>query len=169
MADENVGSVHDRLMELGAELTLDTVRHIAAGDLKPIPQDELLKGVEPTPAPKIFKEDCRIDWQQPARNIHNHVRGLSPYPAAWCEMKLYENQEEPATTVKVLETRITTNTDLGLRPGELALSGKKAYAGTQDGAIELVLVQPAGKRPMAAVDYLRGLRIGENGRSPFFF
>jgi len=167
--DENVGSVHDRLMELGAELTLDTVRHIAAGDLKPIPQDELLKGVEPTPAPKIFKEDCRIDWQQPARNIHNQVRGLSPYPAAWCEMKLYENQEEPATTVKVLETRITTNTDLGLRPGELVLSGKKAYAGTHDGAIELVLVQPAGKRPMAAVDYLRGLRIGENGRSPFFF
>ena len=59
--------------------------------------------------------------------------------------------------------------DLVLAPGELALYGKRAYAGTKDGLIELLLVQPAGKRPMSAVDYMRGLRIGENGRSPFFF
>ena len=167
--DENVGSVHDRLMELGAELTLDTVRHLAAGDLTPIPQEDLLKGVEPTPAPKIFKEDCRIDWTGPASEIHNHVRGLSPYPAAWCEMKLYEDQTDAATTVKVLETRKTSDIELDIRPGQLVLSGKHAYAGTADGALELVTVQPAGKRPMPAVDYLRGLRIGENRRAPFFF
>lgn len=167
--DENVGSVHDRLMSLGAELTLDTVRHIAIGDLKLIPQEQLLKGLSPTPAPKIFKEDCRIDWNRPAYEIHNHVRGLSPYPAAWCEMKLFEDQNEAATTVKVLETRKTEWSDPELSPGQLFLYGKRAYAGTKDGAIELLLVQPAGKRPMPAVDYLRGLRIGENGRNPFFF
>lgn len=167
--DENVGSVHDRLMELGAELTLDTVRHIAAGDLTPIPQDKLMEGLAPTPAPKIFKEDCRIDWTKSANEIHNHVRGLSPYPAAWCDMKLFADQVETATTVKVLETRMSEIPDLVLAPGELALYGKRAYAGTKDGLIELLLVQPAGKRPMSAVDYMRGLRIGENGRSPFFF
>lgn len=167
--DENVGSVHDRLMELGAELTLDTVQHIAAGDLTPIPQDKLMEGLAPTPAPKIFKEDCRIDWTKSANEIHNHVRGLSPYPAAWCDMKLFADQAETATTVKVLETRMSEIPDLVLAPGELALYGKRAYAGTKDGLIELLLVQPAGKRPMSAVDYMRGLRIGENGRSPFFF
>lgn len=166
--DENAGSVHDRLMALGAELTLDTVRHIAAGDLEPIPQDKLLKGVEPTPAPKIFKEDCRIDWTRGAQAVHNHVRGLAPYPAAWTEMRLFKDQAEAETTVKILETRLARQGAPALQPGELALVGKKAYAGTGDGAIELVQLQAAGKRPMAAPDYLRGLRIGENGRAPYF-
>lgn len=80
--DEPVGDVHDRLMDIGARLTLDTVGHIIAGDLTPIPQESLLQGEEPTPAPKIYKEDCLIDWNRPARQVHNHVRGLSPYPAA---------------------------------------------------------------------------------------
>lgn len=93
--DEDAGSVHDRLMELGATLTIDTIEHILAGDLKPIPQDELLKGEEPTPAPKIFKDTCRIDWNSPARDIHNHVRGLAPYPAAWSTLIAGDTPQGP--------------------------------------------------------------------------
>ena len=99
--DENVGSVHDRLMELGSELVIDTIRHIVAGTLKPLPQEKMIvdKGVEPTPAPKIFKEDCRIDWTRTAREVHNHVRGLSPYPAAWCVLK---GDNTPEQEMKVM-------------------------------------------------------------------
>lgn len=101
--DEDAGSVHDRLMELGATLTIDTIEHILAGDLKPIPQDELLKGEEPTPAPKIFKDTCRIDWNSPARDIHNHVRGLAPYPAAWSTLIAGDTPQGP---LKVFATRV---------------------------------------------------------------
>ena len=161
--DENVGSVHDRLMAIGARLTVDTVDRLIAGTLVPQPQDELLAGQEATPAPKIFKEDCRIDWHRRAADIHNHVRGLSPYPAAWCTVRM---GSEELTTIKVLATH-KENAPRALAPGELLLHGKKAYVGCGDGeSLQLIEVQPAGKRPMSAPDYLRGLRIGENERNP---
>lgn len=166
--DENAGSVHDRLMEIGARLTVDTVEQLVAGKLTPIPQDDLLKGIEPTPAPKIFKEDCRVDWTRNASEIHNHVRGLAPYPAAWTTLILGSCDKTPSTTVKIHATRHSEENH-GLVSGELLLSGKKAYVGCGSGTeLELLEVQPAGKRPMSAADYLRGLRPGENGRSPRF-
>lgn len=165
--DEDAGSVHDRLMALGAALTVDTVEHIIAGDLSPIPQDELAADEKPTPAPKIFKEDCKIDWTQPALRIHNHVRGLAPYPAAWSVLKVSETGLE--TSVKVLKTRRAESAlGLTLSPGELALWSKKAFVGCGDGdVIELVEVQPAGKRPMAAPDFLRGLRLSKENLCHF--
>lgn len=164
--DENVGSVHDRLMRIGARLTSETVDKLIAGTLTPVPQDMLVKDIEPTPAPKIFKEDCKIDWTKSAQEIHNHVRGLSPYPAAWTSLKL--GNEDVVTTVKVLETG-RNSIHANLRPGELTLIDKKAFAGCGDGeTIELLKVQPAGKRPMNAADYLRGLRIGDNTIIPRF-
>lgn len=163
--DENVGSVHDRLMALGAELTLDTVRHLAAGDLTPIPQEQLLQGAEPTPAPKIFKDDCRVDVRASAEAIHNHVRGLSPYPAAWAELAMYDDAK-PETTIKILATKLVAIDDLRLAPGEILVAGKSVYMGTGTLPVELLQVQPAGKRAMAAIDWARGLRIGENGREP---
>lgn len=166
--DECVGSVHDRLMAIGAELTVDTVRHIAAGDLTTTPQHELTGNTEPTPAPKIFKEDCLIDFTSDAGAIHNHVRGLSPYPAAWSHLTLGGPDGEPSTTVKILRTAVSDMACQGIRPGELVLLGKNAYVGTGDGAaLQLITVQPAGKKAMAAADWLRGLRPGENGRSPY--
>ena len=81
---DNVETVHDRLMVLGAGMVIETVDAIIAGEVHPIPQEQLLTaGEEPTPAPKIFKDTCRIDWSWPAERVYNHVRGLSPYPAAW--------------------------------------------------------------------------------------
>ncbi len=164
--DENVGSVHDRLMRIGARLTSETVDKLIAGTLTPVPQDMLVKDIELTPAPKIFKEDCKIDWTKSAQEIHNHVRGLSPYPAAWTSLKL--GNEDVVTTVKVLETG-RDSIHANLRPGEFTLIDKKAFAGCGDGeTIELLKVQPAGKRPMNAADYLRGLRIGDNTIIPRF-
>lgn len=162
--DENAGSVHDRLMAIGARLTLDTVEHIAAGDLKPIPQDQLINGLEPTPAPKIFKPDCRIDWHADAVKVHNHVRGLAPYPAAWTEFG-----GATPLSVKVLETRVAAPlSDVTLRAGQIALIGKKAYAGCGNGVVELVSVQPAGKKPMSGADFMRGLRSDDSGSAPEF-
>ncbi len=165
--DETAGSVHDRLMTLGAALTLDTVRHIIAGDLHTTPQSELIGDEQPTPAPKIFKEDCLIDWNKTSAEIHNHVRGLSPYPAAWSKLSTGSSNDNFETTIKIIATKISADSSApALASGELALSAKHAFAGTADGAIELVTVQPAGKRPMPAADWLRGLRPTQDGCKP---
>jgi len=165
--DETAGSVHDRLMTLGAALTLDTVRHIIAGDLHTTPQSELIGDEQPTPAPKIFKEDCLIDWNKTSAEIHNHVRGLSPYPAAWSKLSTGSSNDNFETTIKIIATKISAYSSApALASGELALSAKHAFAGTADGAIELVTVQPAGKRPMPAADWLRGLRPTQDGCKP---
>lgn len=155
--NENVGSVHDRLMKIGAKLTTDTVDKLLEGSLVPIPQDEILKGEEPTPAPKIFKEDCKIDWYKSATKVHNHVRGLSPYPAAWSN--LVGNNGDTITSFKILET-LKVSGKSSLKPGEISIDGKSVYVGCgDDTAIQILLLQPAGKRAMNAADYFRGLRL----------
>lgn len=153
--DEDAGSVHDRLMELGATLTIDTIEHILAGDLKPIPQDELLKGEEPTPAPKIFKDTCRIDWNSPARDIHNHVRGLAPYPAAWSTLIAGDT---PQGSLKVFSTRVLDEKSTSA-PGTLTVADGRLIADTATGRIELLSVQAPGKKRMPAADFLRGCRL----------
>lgn len=160
--DENAGSVHDRLMVIGAELTVSTVERILAGNLITTPQSEL-PDIEPTPAPKIFKGDCLVDWTASDAMIHNHVRGLAPYPAAWSHLTV---GGEDHGIVKVIATeRVSQEAEIPLlSPGTIALYGKKAYAGTGSGRpLVLVTVQPAGKKPMPGADFLRGLRLAENG------
>jgi len=150
--DDCVGDIHDRLMHIGAHLTLETVNHIIAGDLKPIPQNQLLQGEEPTPAPKIFKEDCRIDWNRPAVEVHNLVRGLSPYPGAWALMSI--NGGEPAM-VKIMKTHlcpgVKTNT-----PGSVNVKGDTMTIDCRDNAIAIERLQPSGKRAMDIAEFLRG-------------
>ncbi len=142
--DENVGSVHDRLMELGTELVLKTVDLIDESDTKgtPLPttpQDEIA-AEDLRPAPKIFKETCEIDTTKTVAEIHNFVRGLSPYPAAWCNLTIggttYEN-------VKVFATQ----------KGKGAISLQCA-----DGEISLTELQLPGKKRMNAKDLLNGLQ-----------
>ena len=101
--DDTVGDIHDRLMMLGADLTLETVRHIIDGNLKTIEQDKLTGGVDPTPAPKIFKETCLIDWNNNAEKVHNLVRGLSPYPAAWTTLTTASGDE---LQLKIFKTSV---------------------------------------------------------------
>lgn len=153
---DNVGDVHDRLMQLGAELTIKTIDDIIAGTLTTIPQDRLIGDTEPTPAPKIFKETCRIDWTLPATRIHNLVRGLSPYPAAWTSLM---DGEAEIGAVKVFETRITKPRP-GLTPGEIIIEGDMMTVGCGDGeAIEILSLQAPGKRRMPTPDFLRGSRL----------
>ena len=142
--DENVGSVHDRLMELGTGLVLRTVDLIRQSDeagtpLPTTPQAEI--AVEDLrPAPKIFKETCEIDTTKTVSEVHNFVRGLSPYPAAWCNLTIggttYEN-------VKVFAT------EKGHGPISLQCA---------DGEISLTELQLPGKKRMAAKALLNGLR-----------
>ncbi len=163
--DENVGSVYERLMHLGARLTVDTVRSIAAGDITPVPQEKLLSGSKPTPAPKIFHDDCRIDWTKSRIAIHNHVRGLSPVPGAWSNLKLSENAETPGTTLKILATSVGI-AGPELSPGQLARTADGIFAGAGDGSVQLVTVQPAGKRAMDASAWFCGLHTESDGYFP---
>lgn len=156
--DENVGSVHDRLMTLGADLTIETVEHILAGTLKPIPQDDLINDIEPTPAPKIFAEDLVVDWNRSAREIHNLIRGLSPYPAARSAIVLDDKAPEQIKILKVRPTDETTS----LQPGYVKVNGNRLLAADGTGhLVEILEVHPAGKKRMSAADYLRGARFSE--------
>lgn len=160
--NECVGDIHDRLMLLGADLTIDTIDHIIAGDLKPIPQDRLIGDIEPTPAPKIFKEDCHIDWHRPWRQVHNQVRGLSPYPAAWTTLADDEHPEG-LSTLKIYQ--VTPAADApALAPGQLLVDGNRLIVGTADTPLAIVSLQPSGKKRMAAADWLRGARLGSGAR-----
>lgn len=158
--EDNVGDVHDRLMEIGAGLTVDTVEHIIAGDLRPIPQDELLDDIEPAPAPKIFAEDCVIDWTRPAVEIHNQVRGLSPYPAA--RSGLVSGGRAPEM-MKIFKTRIAGDGEVAAAaPGTVTVTAdNRMYVAASDGSLEILNVCPAGKRPMEVAAYLRGARLAE--------
>lgn len=148
--DENVGSLHDRLMALGAKEVVSTVASIIDGSLTTTPQPE----GEFTPAPKIFKNDCLINWHRPAREIHNFIRGLSPYPAAWTRMTEVTGKRHD---VKILATSIKDiPEDVVLNPGEAKVIGKRMLVGTVTQPIEVVELQPAGKKAMAASAFILG-------------
>lgn len=155
--DENVGSVHDRLMTLGAELTVNTIGRIIAGDLTTIPQDSLLAdGTTPSPAPKIFKETCHIDWNAPAHKVHNLVRGLSPYPGAWCTMTTDDGN---TFDIKIYRTATTGKVDNTRVPGSvIAEDGKMSVIAGDGKVLEIMEVQAPGKRRMEVAEYLRGCR-----------
>ena len=156
--EDNVGDVHDRLMILGADLTLDTIQHILNGDLKTISQDDLLQGAEPTPAPKIFKDTCHLDWTSKAVSVHNLVRGLSPYPAAWTEF--FDGDSEPLTA-KIFETA-TIEYSGCLTPGKVTIESGRMYVDCADARIEILSLQVAGKKRMPVADFLRGSRFGSS-------
>lgn len=149
LPEDNVGDVHDRLMHLGAEMVVETVNAIVDGTLTTTPQPE----GEFTPAPKIFKEDCRIVWDRSAAEIHNHVRGLSPYPAAWTV--IVEAGGRPLES-KIFETRLTEEPAGDTPTGTLKKEGKRLFAACSDRWIEIVSLQPAGKKRMTADAFLLG-------------
>lgn len=145
---DNVGDVHDKLMELGAKEVVRTVKALAEGSAVPMPQPE----GEFIPAPKIFKDTCRIDWNRPAENIHNLVRGLSPYPCAFCEIELDNGKVIQA---KVLATAVSTGSGA---PGEVVSAKGVIRVATAQGCIDILTLQPAGKKPMEAAAFLAGYK-----------
>lgn len=148
--DENVGSVHDRLMEIGADAVIKTVEDIINGSLQTYPQPE---GIF-TPAPKIFKDTCKINWNRPAKDIHNHVRGLSPYPAAWTEMI---SEDGHRADLKIFATSYRNLPEMKqLLPGEVKIEKGRMYVGTGDSPIEILSLQPAGKKRMDSSAFILG-------------
>ena len=153
---DNVGVVYDRLMVLGASMVLDTVESIIADKVVATPQEQMLTaGEEPTPAPKIFKDTCRIDWSRPAEDIYNHVRGLSPYPAAWTTLVDAEGNES------IIKIYVTGEPEpaAGLVPGTIDADGKTMRVACGDGWLEIAELQLAGKKRMTADAFMRGFSI----------
>lgn len=154
---DNVEIVHDKLMTLGGKLVIETVDNILNGTVKTIPQ-ETIDCEEPLkPAPKIFKETCRIDWKdKTVKELYDFVRGLSPYPAAWTEL-IQDNGK--CLTMKIFNTgKEYTKHDLPC--GSIVSDGKQYLKiAVKDGFLHLKEVQLAGKKRMPVADFLRGFRI----------
>ena len=143
--DETAGELHDKLADVGAEIVIQTVRLIKGGKISPKSQDEILA----TQAPKIFKEDCRIDWQKSVTDIHNLIRGLSPRPG---EFTMYNER-----SVKIYRTKIITGVEKR-NPGEIYITDDKLIIHTGGGAVEVLDIQMEGKKRMSAEEFLRGTR-----------
>lgn len=151
---DNVEVVYDKLMRLGGDLTLKTVDAILAGTVKTTPQEELAQVTELRPAPKIFKETCRIDWNKGVKAVYDFIRGLSPYPAAWTE--LHETAASQPVMLKIFESRkefcMPEET-----VGTVVTDGKSYLkVATTDGYIDILSLQLAGKKRMPVADFLRG-------------
>ena len=155
--DFNVENVYDGLMELGAEIAVETIDRILDGDgkVESLPQEEMIPvGTELHPAPKIFKETCEINWNQEAKKVYDFIRGLSPYPGAWTTLVSPEGKE---TVLKVYAASKTE--DITKEPvGALLTAKNRLMVATGDGLLNLEEVQLAGKKRMKAADFLNGFR-----------
>lgn len=149
LPEDNVGSLYERLMDRGAQLVLRTIEAIAGKSVAVRPQDE---AKAKHPAPKLYKEMGEINWKQPAESIHNLVRGLSPYPAAWTSIN--------GKTCKIYATQIIEKDLPNLQPGEYRTDGKKTLCyqtGVQ--ALSILELQMEGKKRMGVEEFLRGNKL----------
>ena len=154
---DNVEVVHDKLMMLGGKLVLETVDAILNGTVKPIPQEEMAVVGELRPAPKIFKETCRIDWNQSVKKIYDFIRGLSPYPAAWSE--LITSEKGAPVAVKIFESeKIYESHQLAI--GTIVTDGKKFMkVAVPDGFVSILSLQLPGKKRLKIDELLRGYHL----------
>ena len=149
--NERAGELHDRMKEIGAGLLVETLKKLANNELKPIPQRSLTE-TELRHAPKIFTETCHIDFNRPAKEVHDQIRGLSPFPGAFTELngkivKLFDTRSEEKGTGTLPE------------PGTLLTDGKTAIRfACADGFVNVLELQLAGKKRMSADEFLRGYR-----------
>ena len=151
---DDVGVVYDKLMRLGGDLVLKTVDAILDGNVKTVPQESVPLSGELHPAPKIFKETCRIDWTQGTKRIYDFIRGLSPYPGAWTEFHVGET----VSTLKLFETQ-KIFADHALEPGAFVTDGKSyLHIATSDGYLNVLSLQLAGKKRMGIADFMKGYR-----------
>jgi len=144
--DDTAGDLRDKLSDVGAEIVLHTVKMIELGKAVPKQQDDTLA----SPAPKIFKDDCKIDWKKNAQEVHNFIRGLSPRP---CAYTLHDN-----TVLKVYRSRIVYEVKTG-KPGEIIDTDHRLVVATQNDAIEILEIQQEGKKRLMAEEFLRGYRL----------
>ncbi len=148
MEDETAGELHDKLSAVGAEIVLHTVRLIELGKAARMAQDHSLA----SPAPKIFKEQCAVDWNRNATEVHNFIRGLSPKPCAYTMYK--------ETMIKLYRSRIVPQATTR-RPGEILHANEKLIIAAGDGAVEILEVQQEGKKVLPSMAFLRGFHLAE--------
>lgn len=157
--EDSAGDLHDKLMIKGAELILKTVKEIEASlknnkSLNFIPQED----IKATHAPKIFKNDCRINWQENIVKIHNLIRGLSPYPAAFCEIK---NGDAQPVSLKIFRSKIIIESH-NKTNGLLIDENNKLLVFCNGGILEILELQVEGKKRMKTEEFLRGFKIKES-------
>ena len=152
LENETAGELHDKLMYLGRELVTKSVDKIINGNYIAINQNEILEGKLPKLAPKIFKNDCLINWEQSAEIIHNFIRGLSPYPAAWCQ---FENQNKnEIKSYKIIKANKTTKKVTNNSTIELDKTG--LFIPCNDYFLEVLEIQPEGKKKMNFKEFFAG-------------
>jgi methionyl-tRNA formyltransferase len=152
--NETAGDVHDRMMHVGADVVVDTLEKIRQGKISAQAQET--EGVTIKHAPKLFRENCQINLHCDSLTLHNFIRGLSPYPAAWMEIV------HPSGPTKSLKIYVTRNApDHQLTKGSFQIEDGKLFLGTLNGSIEIIELQLEGKKRMTASDFILGFRMDE--------
>jgi len=155
--DYDVENVYDGLMNLGAEIAIETVDRIIAGNgyVDSLPQEEMIKiGDVLYDAPKIFKDTCRIDWDRTAKKVYDFVRGLSPYPGARTEIIDGKGKKSVLKVFKTAKTGINKKGEVGM----FFVDKDKLYVNTSDELLQLLVIQLSGKKRMEARDFINGVR-----------
>jgi len=159
--NESAGDVHDRLMQIGAELVVKTIREIASGRITPVEQHLIGLSEPMKAAPKIFRDDCRIHWNLSTQNLHNFIRGLSPHPAAWTELITDDNE---SVIFKIFRAKPLLRKH-ELAPGSLVTDGRHyIHVASGDGFMELERIQMQAKKQMSVEEFLRGYTLTEAHR-----
>ena len=154
--DETAGELHDELMLLGNKVVVETIKKIENGDVQALPQDELLENQTLKSAPKISKEFCNADWSRDCKTVYNHIRGLSPYPAAHTQL---QSESGEIIDMKLYAAEIESCIP-NVAPGTVVTDNKKYLKiALSDGFIHLKQVQQAGKKAMSVTDFLRGTQL----------
>ncbi|MEQ9186389.1 MAG: methionyl-tRNA formyltransferase [Cryomorphaceae bacterium] len=146
--DENAGDLYQRLMKLGAEILVESIQLIAAGKIELHPQP----AATTKHAPKINKEDYKIDWNLPASKVHDFIRGMNPFPGAYTEVKL----DGQFSAWKIVKTHLTN--ERRTATGQFRSEGSRLFIGTQTEDLEILAIQPPGKKKLTAADFLNGFR-----------
>ncbi len=151
--DETAGTLHDKLMNTGANLVVETTNELAAGTISPLPQEQV-PAEELKAAPKIFPDDCKINWQSDTDKVYDHIRGLSPYPAAWSLVKWPADDKIKKCKIYAVEKTSLNSTE---EAGTLLSDGKTyLHCCTSKGVLALKELQVEGKKRMNVEDFLRG-------------
>ena len=164
--DETAGELHDRLMLAGAGLLLETIDGITEGTIQPVSQNQLVSvNRELKPAPKIFRQDCRIPWDQSVEKVHNFIRGLSPHPAAFTNLISIDGEKQVLKIYKAKPAESSEIFIINEFPGTIETDQHKYLnVACRSGNIALLEVQLEGKRRMSIQDFLKGFRISEQWR-----
>ncbi|MBO4328707.1 MAG: methionyl-tRNA formyltransferase [Bacteroidales bacterium] len=160
--DETAGELHDALMALGNKVVVETLRQIENHTLQTVTQEELAQDTPLKEAPKIFKEFCLVRWEQDCQTVYNHIRGLSPYPAAHTQL---QSDGDNRIDLKIYAAQIEP-CDHGQQPGHVVTDHKTFLkVAARDGYLHLTQLQQAGKKAMTVEEFLRGFRLEGSWRA----